>query len=164
MLLIMSLTELFLPTADDVVRCSCCGVSGFESVVAQSLTTEVSSPDLRSTPTMDHGLGFGNGFGFGGHTSDVVADVVNIIVVVVADVVRGFGSGDVPVDSPGENFDALSPTIEPFKSSFPGSSNLVEIEDVGSGFEDDDSDVGEVRFVTSPVDLVKVALKFKRLE
>ena len=153
MLLIMSLTELFLPTADDVVRCSCCGVSGFESVVAQSLTTEVSSPDLRSTPTMDHGLGFGNGFGFGGHTSDGVS-------IVGAVVVRGFGSGD----SPGENFDALSPTIDPFKSSFPGSSNLVEIEDVGSGFEDDDSDVGEVRFVTSPVDLVKVALKFKRLE
>lgn len=161
MLLIMSLTELFLPTADDVVRCSCCGVSGFKSVVAQSLTTEVSSPDLRSTPTMDHGLGFGNGFGFGGHTSDGVSIVG---AVVVADVVRGFGSGDVPVDSPGENFDALSPTIDPFKSSFPGSSNLVEIEDVGSGFEEDDSDVGEVRFVTSPVDLVKVALKFKRLE
>ena len=103
---IMSRTELFLPTPADA------GTSSFCSAV-ESLTTEVSSPDFRSTPTIDQGRGFGRGFGFGGQTGSFVP------------VVRGFGSGDVPAERPDENFDARRPTMEPLSSSLPDSANLV---------------------------------------
>ena len=51
---------------------------------------------------MDQGRGLGRGLGFGGHT------VTSF---------RGLGSGEVPDESPGENFEARSPTMEPFISS-----------------------------------------------
>jgi hypothetical protein len=110
-----------------------------------SPTTEVSSPDFRSTPTIDHGLGFGRGFGFGGQ---IKLSLFDDVVVVIDVEVRGFGSGEVPVERPGENFEDRSPTIDPFKSSFPDSPNFVE--GVGGGV----SEVGEVRFATRPVDLI----------
>ena len=126
---IMSLTELFRPTPAEP------GTSSFWSAGA-SLTTEVSSPDFRSTPTIDHGLGFGRGFGFGGQTTPTGGSAV-----------RGFGSGEAPApaESPEVNFEALSPTIEPLSSSLgPGSLNL---------FPGLVSDVGEVRLAPNPVDL-----------
>ena len=128
---IMSLTELFRPTPAEP------GTSSFWSAGA-SLTTEVSSPDFRSTPTIDHGLGFGRGFGFGGQTTPTGGSAV-----------RGFGSGEAPapVESPEVNFEALSPTIEPLSSSLgPGSLNL---------FPGLVSDVGEVRLAPNPVDLFR---------
>ena len=151
MLLIMSRTELLRPT-DGPPEVKCCDDSGFDSfpVLPELLspTTEVSSPDFRSTPTIDQGLGLGRGFGFGGHIKVSLLDEV-VVVVVIDDVdVRGFGSGEVPADRPGENFEARSPTIDPFISSLPDSTNF----DVGG--EGVVSVVGEVRFATRPVDLI----------
>ena len=72
---------------------------------------------------------------------------------------RGLGSGD----SPGENFDARNPTMEPFISSllslnFRGCDVVVDVNagavvvEVGGG--GGVSVVGEVRLATRPVDLV----------
>ena len=147
MLLIMSRTELLRPT-EGPPEVRCWDDSGFESPPVLELfspTTEVSSPDFRSTPTIDHGLGFGRGFGFGGQ---IKLSLFDDVVVVIDVEVRGFGSGEVPVERPGENFEDRSPTIDPFKSSFPDSPNFVE--GVGGVV----SEVGEVRFATRPVDLI----------
>ena len=111
-------------------------------------TTDVSSPDFRSTPTIDQGLGLGRGLGFGRAVtlfSMLLDDGVGATVVVVVEVVRGFGSGDVPLVSPDVNLEARRPTMEPFNSSL-----FV----VGGGAGVAISFVGEVRFATSPVDLL----------
>ena len=98
---------------------------------------------------MDQGRGLGKGLGFGGQT------VTSF---------RGLGSGEVPAESPGENFDARNPTMEPFMSSllslnFRGcdvvvvvnaGAVVVEVGGGGGGV----SVVGEVRLATRPVDLV----------
>lgn len=113
-------------------------------------TTDVSSPDFRSTPTIDQGLGLGRGLGFGRPVTLFSMLLVNGAVVgatvVVVDVVRGFGSGDVPLVSPDENLEARRPTMEPFNSS------LLVVG--GGGAWVAISFVGEVRLATSPVDLL----------
>ena len=84
----------------------------------------------------------------------------------------GLGSGEVPVESPGENFEARSPTIEPFISSLlslnfrgcdvvvnGGAVIVVVAVEVGGGV----SVVGEVRLATRPVDLfLKLVKRQKR--
>ena len=62
-------------------------------------STEVISPDFRSTPTIDHGRGFGSGFGLAASPID--------------DPLVSFDSGDEDKAGDGENFEARSPTIDP---------------------------------------------------
>ena len=100
--------------------------------------TLVTSPDLRSTPTIDHGRGFGKGFGlspipsvgvvFTFSSADDVAGAtlgilpVKELLVEFAEelVIRGFISGNFPIVMFGglsmfedENFEALRPRMDP---------------------------------------------------
>lgn len=112
-------------------------------VLFSLLVTLVTSPDLRSTPTIDQGRGFGKGLGFAAKLLDVESSLEMLE--------RGLASGD------GEFF--LSnlpylverrPTIEPPLSSFFSmvSSPLLDL-----SFVVGNSLVGEVKLAANPVDL-----------
>ncbi len=80
MLLIKSLTELFLAADDAATEDAndpAAAADGFDDE-EESEDTDVTSPDFLSTPTMDHGRGLGRGFGLAGYEG---------VVVVVTDVV-----------------------------------------------------------------------------
>ena len=123
--------------------------------------TLVTSPDLRSTPTIDHGRGLGNGFGLGPAPIEgtvvfscpdaAVCDTIEVLPVVhgfVAEeliaedklVVLGLISGNFPLLEfdefgrfDGVNFDALRPTMEPPIFCV---SSILELEDFAL-FEDE---------------------------
>ena len=98
--------------------------------------TDVISPDLRSTPTIDQGLGLGNGLGLTPWCPDSEVRTV-----------RGLTSGDLP------NLEARRPTMDPPSGS--GSDlDVVEVLMVEDGGDDENSVVGDVKFPANPVDLL----------
>ena len=79
--------------------------SGFALELAASAVvfiTDVTSPDFRSTPTMDHGRGFGRGFGFGTPATAGGSALS-----------EGCSDGKLDDGREVENFVALRPTMEP---------------------------------------------------
>lgn len=127
MLLIKSLTELFLESPEASVA------DGDEASLPAP--TAVTSPDLRSTPTIDHGLGLGSGFGLGAEAGDTAeASVVAL------------GEAEVELAEV-EAVKARRPTMEPPFDSSSLSSPLVLVRPK--------SLVGDAKFPAKPVDLPK---------
>lgn len=125
---------------------SCSGVSLEFSASAVVFITDVTSPDFLSTPTMDHGRGFGRGFGLG---TPAIAG---------CSVISDDGSDDKFDDGREvENFVALRPTIEPplavgeVAGTPPPTTPTDELSSAAQG---PTSVVGDVSDPTRPVDLI----------
>ena len=142
-LLIISRTDLGL-SLETVVGC-------FSLV-----STLVTSPDLRSTPTIDQGRGLGRGLGLGlkwllvtggeGVLSSA-AEVGKVLVL------RGLASGDGEAFFSKLNLVDLKPTMDPLGSSVFGFSSISLGVEVVMG-EAENSLVGEVKLAAKPVDLL----------
>ena len=122
-----------------------------------SLVTLVISPDFRSTPTMDQGLGFGKGLGLiprvGGDSSGLFE--------VIFDLGLASGEGEA-FFSRLANFEDLRPTMEPPPEvdDFGVDKSLLSLRcgwSIGSTESlGENSFVGEVRLAARPVDLEKI--------
>ena len=134
------------------------GLSLETVVVCFSLvSTLVTSPDLRSTPTIDQGRGLGRGLGLGlkwvlgtageGVLSSAAAEVGKVLVL------RGLASGDGEAFFSKLNLVDLKPTMDPLGSSVFGFSSISLGVEVVIG-EAENSLVGEVKLAAKPVDLL----------
>ena len=144
-LLIISRTDLGLSLGAVIVGC-------FSLV-----STLVTSPDLRSTPTIDQGRGLGRGLGLGLKWLLLVtggsSTAVEVGKVLVDD--RGLASGEGEAFFSRLNLDDLKPTMDPLGcSSFACFSSMMSLGvEVVIG-EAENSLVGEVKLAAKPVDLL----------